>query len=143
MVQILLLYKVKVLLSMWKKPSNLNSVSNFGRNFQQVPKYAQIWPQGTMLQKFWKCEVKAWLSWNLIILPLLQFYMKSNFGVFKQSKNVILTIFRGSEFRFLVNLSNFQVQKLPKFKVLSLSNCQKWHFGPFEFTKIWFHVKLE
>ena len=30
---------------MWKKPSN-NSVSNFDRNFQKVPKYVQIWPLG-------------------------------------------------------------------------------------------------
>ena len=38
-----------------------------------------------------KCEVKA-----LIILPLL-FYVKSNFAVFKQSKDVIFGNFRESE----------------------------------------------
>ena len=46
--------------------------------------------QCTMLQKLSKCEVKAWLCWNLIILPPLRFYVKSNFGEFEQSKNVIL-----------------------------------------------------
>ena len=74
----------------------------------------------TMLQKLSKCEVKAWICWNLIILPPLQFYVKSNFGKFKRSKNVIFGNFRGSEFWFLVNLSIFQVQNLPKFKVLGL-----------------------
>ena len=42
----------------------------------------------TMLQKLSKCEVKAWLCWNLMILPPLRFYLKSNFSKFKQSKNV-------------------------------------------------------
>ena len=32
----------------------------------------------TMLQKLSKCEVKAWLCCNLIFLPLLRFYVKSN-----------------------------------------------------------------
>lgn len=43
----------------------------------------------TMLQKFSKCEVKAWLCRNWIILPPLRFYVKSSFGRFKQSKHVI------------------------------------------------------
>ena len=34
----------------------------------------------TMLLKLSKCEVKDCLCWNLIILPPLQFYVKSNFG---------------------------------------------------------------
>ena len=70
----------------------------------------------TMLQKLSKCEVKAWLCCNLIILPSLKFYVKSNFGKFKLSTNVIFGNFRGFEFWFLVNLSNFQVPNLPKFK---------------------------
>ena len=37
----------------------------------------------TMLQKLSKCEVKAWLCWNWIILPPLRFYVKSNLGGFK------------------------------------------------------------
>ena len=43
----------------------------------------------TMLQKLSKCEVKAWLCWNLIILLPPRFYVKWNFGKFKKSKNVI------------------------------------------------------
>ena len=84
--------------------------------------------QSTMLQKFSKCEVKAWLCWNLIILPPLRFCVKSHFGDFKQSKNVIYGNFRGSELWFSVNLSNFQVPKLPKFNVQCLWNCHKWLF---------------
>ena len=57
----------------------------------------------TMLQKLSKCEVKPWLCRNLIILPPLRFYLKSNFGVFKRSKNVIFGNFRGSELWILVN----------------------------------------
>ena len=37
---------------------------------------------GTMLQKLSKCEVKAWLCWNLITLLPLRFCVKSNFGEF-------------------------------------------------------------
>ena len=56
--------------------------------------------EGTMLQKFSKCEVKAWFYQNLIILPLLQFYVKSNFGEFKEAKNVFFGNYRGSEYSF-------------------------------------------
>ena len=59
--------------------------------------------QRTMLQRLSKCEVKAWLCWNLIILSPLRFYVKSNFGDFKQSKNVIFCNFRDSELWNLVN----------------------------------------
>ena len=51
----------------------------------------------TMLQKLSKCEVKVWLCWNLIILLPLRFNVKSSFGKFKQSKNVIFSNFRDSE----------------------------------------------
>ena len=54
----------------------------------------------TMLQKLSKCEVKAWLFWNLIMLQSFRFYMKSNFGEFKRSKNVTFGNSRGSEFCF-------------------------------------------
>ena len=80
----------------------------------------------TMLQKLSKCEVKAWLCWNLIILLPPWFYVKSNFGEFKQSKNVIFGNFRGSEFSFLVNLSTFQVPNLLKFKVQTVWIHQNW-----------------
>ena len=53
--------------------------------------------QDTMLKKLSNCEVKAWLCWNLMILPPLRFYVKSNFGEFKRSKNVIFGNFRDSE----------------------------------------------
>ena len=48
----------------------------------------------TMLQKLSNCEVKA-----AQCLPL-RFYVKSNFGDFKHSKNVIFGTFGGSEFWF-------------------------------------------
>ena len=52
----------------------------------------------TMLRKLSKCEVKeAWCGNFTICLPL-RFYVKSNFGEFKQSKNVIFATFKGSEF---------------------------------------------
>ena len=54
----------------------------------------------TMLKKLSKCEVKAWLCCNLIILQSLWFYVKSNVDEFKRSKNVIFGNFRGSEFWF-------------------------------------------
>ena len=54
----------------------------------------------TMLQKLSNCEVKAWLCWNLINLLPLRFYVKSNFGEFKRSNNVIFGNFRNSEFWF-------------------------------------------
>ena len=60
--------------------------------------------QNTLLQKLSKCEVEAWLCWNLIILLPLRFLVKSNFGKFIQSKNVIFGNFRGSELWILVNL---------------------------------------
>ena len=34
----------------------------------------------TMLQKLSKCVVNVWLCWNLIILPPLRLYVKSNFS---------------------------------------------------------------
>ena len=52
-------------------------------------------------QKLLKFEVKAWLYWNLIILPPLQFYVKSNFGEFKRSKNVIFSIIETELWLFL------------------------------------------
>ena len=58
----------------------------------------------TMLQKLSKYEVKAWLCWNLMILPPLRFCVKSYFGEFKRSKNVIYGNFRDAELWILVNL---------------------------------------
>ena len=100
-------------------------------------------PDFTVLQKLSKCEFKAWLCWYLIILPPLRFCVKSNFGEFKQSKNVIFGNFRGSQFWFLVNLSNFQSQIYPnsKFRISKIATNDT--FGPFKFTKIRFHGKSE
>ena len=52
----------------------------------------------TMLQKLSKCEVKTAQCGNFTICLPLKYYVKSNFGEFKQSKNVIFGTFRGSEF---------------------------------------------
>ena len=52
----------------------------------------------TMLQKLSKCEVKAWLCRNLLLLPPLRFFAKSNFGGFKQFTNVIFGHSRCSQF---------------------------------------------
>ena len=92
----------------------------------------------TMLQKLSKCEVEAWICWNLIIFPPLRFYVKSNFSKFKQSKNVTFGNFRDFALWILVNLvlescSKFRVSKFAKNDI----------FGPLEFVKIWFHVKSE
>ena len=55
-------------------------------------------PQCTLLQKLSKSEVKAARCGNFTICLPLRFYVKSNSGEFKQSKNVIFGTFRGSEF---------------------------------------------
>ena len=73
----------------------------------------------TMLQKLSKCEVKAWLSWNLIILLPLRFYVKSNNGDFKWFKNVIFGNFRGAELWILVNVGLESYSK-PKIKIQNL-----------------------
>ena len=68
--------------------------------------------------------------------------MKSSFGEFKRSKNVFLAILEVPIFDF----SKFEQLSNPKFtKILSsVSKIAKNDiFGPFEFAKICFHVKLE
>ena len=62
-----------------------------------------------------------------IFLPL-RFYVKSNLGEFKWSKNVNFCNSTGSEFWFLVNLSNFQAPNLPK---IQSSESLKMHKMPF------------
>ena len=92
-----------------------------------------------MLQKLSKCEVKAWLWWNLIILLPLRFYVKSNFGEFKRSKNVIFGNFRDSELwifgkfgtwkllKFTKN-QNSEALKLPKMSFLDYLFLPKFDF---------------
>ena len=97
----------------------------------------------TMLQKISNCEVKAWLCWNFIILSTLRFYVKSNFGKLKRSKNVIFANFTDSELLNLVNLghesgsnllkSNFRTSRIAKIDI----------FWPLECTQIGFHIKSE
>ena len=82
------------------------------------------WPY-TMLMNCSKCEVKAWLCRKLIILPPLQFYVKSNFSEFKPSKNVNFHNFRGSEFGFSLIWAIFNSQNCQNFKVQRLWTCQK------------------
>ena len=77
--------------------------SNLEKNCRKQFVETKHWPScpypfTTMLKKLSKCEVKAGLCWNLMISRPLQFYMKSNFGEFKWSKNVIFGDFRGSDF---------------------------------------------
>ena len=74
----------------------------------------------TMLQKLSKCEVKAWFCWNVIILQPLWFYVKSNFGAFKLSKNVIFGNFRDSEFYFFGKFGTWKLLKFTRIKIQSL-----------------------
>ena len=97
-----------VIMLMWTTIVRLDSssASLFSRNFQNV-------------------KFDAWLCWNLIALPSLRFCVKSNFGKFNQSKNVIFGNFRGSQYWLWATLKSLMYQK---FKVQSLWNWQKWHF---------------
>ena len=81
-------------------------------------------------------NVKLRLCWNLMISPPLWFYVKSNFGEFKRSKNVIFANFRHSELWFLVNLSLISCSNLLKSKFRTSKIVKINIFGPFEFTKI-------
>ena len=80
--------------------------------FQPLPANQRV--SCTMLQKISKCEVNAWLCWNLMILPPLWFCVKSHFGEFKQSKNVIYSNFRVAELWVLVKglESCYDLQKI-------------------------------
>ena len=90
----------------------------------------------TMLQNVSKCEVKAGLCWNLIILLPLRTYVKSNFSAFKRLKNVIFGNFSNFE-----QLSSAKFTKNSKFRVSKMAKNDI--FGLFEFAKIWFHIKSE
>ena len=93
--------------------------------------------QCTMLQKLSKCEVKAWLCWNLMILPPLWFYVKSHNGKFKRSKNVIDSNFRNAELLILVNLGLESCSNVLNRKIRNLWSCQKQHFWT-----VWIHQNL-
>ena len=84
----------------------------------------------TMLQKLSKFEVKPWLCWNLIILPPLRFYVKSNFGIFKRSKKSFLAILEVLNFEFgqfeqffksqICQNSKFRVSKIVKMAIFEI-----------------------
>ena len=97
----------------------------------------------TVLQKLAKCEVKPLLFWNVIILPPLRFYVKSNFGEFKQSKNDIFGNCRDSELWILVNLGLESCSNLLKSKFGTSKIAKINIFGLFEFPKLGFHVTSE
>ena len=96
-----------------KKPAILSILDHFG---QILTHFNQL----TMLQKLSKCEVKAWLCWNLIILPTLRFCVKSHFGEFIRSKNVVFCNFRGAVLWILVNLELESCSDLLKIKIQNL-----------------------
>ena len=57
---------------------NLQNFWTFSKTFRfscSLWRYEKNYKQSTMLQKLSKCEVKALLYWNLIILPPLRFYV--------------------------------------------------------------------
>ena len=81
----------------------------------------------TMLQKLSKCEIKAWLCSNLIILPSLRFYMKY-LGRFELSKIVTFGNFRDSELWIFGEFGTWKLLKLTNIKIQKLWNCQLWHF---------------
>ena len=61
---------------------------------------AHFWVIMHYAPKISKCEVEARLCWNLIILPSLRFYVKSNFGKFQCPKMSILAILEVLDFDF-------------------------------------------
>ena len=107
------------------------------------PRFGWTWKKGTnctvsctMLQKLSICEVKDRLCWNLIILLPLRFYVKSNFGEFKWSKNVTFVISEVLNF----DLSKFEQLSSPKFtKIQSLESLKLPKLISHE---IWVAVKL-
>ena len=89
-----------------------------------------------MLQKLSKCEVKAWLCWNLIDLP-----PHSDF-----TWNQILTISNCPKISFLailkvlnLDFSQFEQLTSPKFTKIQISESlkQKWHVWT-----VWIHQNL-
>ena len=96
----------------------------------------------TMLQKISKCEVKAGLCWNMIILLPLRFYVKSNFGEFKRSKSVIFGNFIDSELWIFGKFRTWKLLKFTKIKIENLKNCQKWRFLTVWIRQNWISRKI-
>ena len=80
--------------------SVINFIPVVGNPVTKKNQFYNVCLKYTMLQKLSKCEVKAWLYRNLIILPPLRFNVKSNFEEFKRSENVNFSNWRGSKFWF-------------------------------------------
>ena len=78
----------------------------------------------TMLQNLSKCEVMAWLCWNLIVVPPLQFYVKSNFGKSNGPKMSFLAILETELWIF----GKFETWKLLKMTFLDRLNSPKFDF---------------
>ena len=115
----------------WRSGQDLDlEIRNVGCIGSKIKKLNYF--HSTMLQKLSKCEVKVWLCWNLIILPPLRCYMKSHFGEFKCSKNVVFGNLRGFK---------YQIYQILKFRVTKIAKNDI--FGLFEFAKIRFYVKSE
>ena len=97
----------------------------------------------TMVQKLSKCEVKAWLCWNLIILLHSDFTWNSILGNSNGPKMSFFGNLKDSELKILENLGLESCSNLLKSKFRASKFVKNDIFGPFEITKIWFHVKSE
>ena len=103
----------------------------------------QIGNYCTMLQKLSKCEVKAWLCWNLIILPPLRILRVIKFWCIQMVQKCYFWQFRDSELWNLVYLALEHCLNILKSKFRTPNIAKNNIFGPLEYAKIWFHVKSE
>ena len=92
-------------------------------------------------------NVKLRLCWNLIILPTLGFYVKSNFAELKRSINVIFGNFKDSELWILINFgiesfSNLLKIKLRTSKIAKNVILKSWIRQNLILRKIWVAVRL-
>ena len=131
----------KILVPFFKFHQTIKHISGSDWN-SNIDQIALTLIQNTMLQKLSKCEVRAWLYWNVIILQPFRFYMKWNFGKYVP-KMTFLAILETLNFEFLVNLGFESCSTLLKSHFTTSKIAQNDIFGPFPFTKMWFHVKFE
>ena len=87
-----------------------------------------------------KCEVKDWLCWKSIILLPLRFSVNWILGISNGPKMSCLAILGVLNFDFskFEQLSSIKICQNSKFRVYKIAKNDI--FGPFEFTKVWFHV---
>ena len=93
----------------------------------------------TMLQKFYKCEVKAH-SAGIQEINFHQILCEISFGKIWITKIGFFTILDSLDFELWVNLRLEKLLKFTNIQNLNLWIYQKWQFLPFELAKIWFHV---